>query len=315
MKNCIVLSKREEDLLFIKKLNDMSDLKLQGNLDLPSLRDFLFDHPSSIVFVDGDDIQHPDELGEVLGEAIQPHRVFVIIDGPITNYPHLFKFPVFRHHMRRRYGDPASALYLRLMASTMVSDPFGLEYYFPKTTAPEHKKLSMTRSGQKNEILQEVVQFFETRGITGRLQELVEHAADELIMNGLFDAPVLPDGTRYRRLVNRDADFALTKKEVVEIELASCETYAGISVTDRFGSFHKELFMEVLKKNYQAEIYLPKDDDPGAGLGLTAILENGFSLLMVCRKGVRTEVSVFFPKTENFREYRGSFRFVSFNAD
>ena len=103
----------------------------------------------------------------------------------------------------------------------------------------------------------------------------------------------------------------MIEKEHVSVELAETEDYIGICVADKFGSLKKSLVLKFLGKDYQSTEYVPRTDDPGAGLGILGIIQSGLSLLFVSKPGVRTEVMLFFPRSPNYKQFKMGFRFVS----
>jgi hypothetical protein len=49
----------------------------------------------------------------------------------------------------------------------------------------------------------------------------------------------------------------------------------------------------------------------GAGIGLASIFRSGGSICFACEKEVKTEVTVLFKKTDNFREFKDQFKFIA----
>jgi hypothetical protein len=169
----------------------------------------------------------------------------------------------------------------------------------------------ITRAGHKRSAVDAVQNIFVSQDVNSRLSALVAQAVDELIMNAIFDAPVLPNGMPLRRGTDRAADFELIQQEHVTLEVASTDDYVGISVGDQFGSLKKGVLMSFLGRDYHDEAYVPRKNDPGAGLGLNGIVQTGLSLIFACKPGVRTEVMIFFKKDATYKEFRGGFRFLS----
>lgn len=305
----LVVSERPEDQRFGEFLAFANDLPVHV-IDTPDgLQKALKDHPRSVVLWDAENPEKAVPMASVLGQSNLPSRVIAVTDQPLNSYEHLSQAPVFAHHFFRRYDEPAPTLYPRLVAAVLASAPFGLQRYFPEGATSN--KIVITRSGQKRAAVEAIQNFFLKQSVNTRLASLVAQACDELLMNAIFDAPILPNGMPLRRGTSRDADFELIAQEHVHLELASGDDYVGICVSDQFGSLKKSVLMGFLSKDYQGEDYVVRKGDPGAGLGLHGMVQTGLSMLFVSKPGVRTEVMVFFARNASYKNFRAGFRFFS----
>jgi len=305
----LIASEREEDLRFGEFVAFANDLPSRHVASPDALRKALQDHPRSVVLWDAENPEKALAMAEILGKSTPVSRVFAVTDNALNTYTHLAKAPVFSHHFFRRYDEPSPTLYARLVGAALHSAPFGLVRYFPETTPLSD--LAITRSGQKRAAVDAIQSFFTKQNVNSRLAALVAQACDELLMNAIFDAPILPNGMPLRRGTGRDADFELIEKEHVHLSMASSDDYVGICVSDQFGSLKKNVLMSFLSKDYQGEDYVLRKGDPGAGLGLHGIVQSGLSLLFLCKPLVRTEVMIFFSKNASYKTFRSGFRFFS----
>jgi hypothetical protein len=120
-------------------------------------------------------------------------------------------------------------------------------------------------------------------------------------------------GNPTRRLQPRSDDFELGKNELVQMEIIFSEEYVGVCVTDQFGALEREIVMRLMGKNYRSGTYTPKDNQPGAGLGLYGIIEMGFSLIFVVKAGSRTDSMLLVPTGGgNYKNFREGFQFVTY---
>jgi hypothetical protein len=307
--NFLIASSREEDLRFGEFLAFANDLPSKQVTSVEQLQKELAANPKSLVLWDAEDSDRSIAMSEALGKHSAPVRVFAVTSQHLNAYAHLAKAPVFSHHFFRRYEEPSPTLYARLVGAAMHPAPFGLDRYFPETA--EVSNLRITRSGQKRAAVDAIQAFFVKQNVNSRLAALVAQACDELIMNAVFDAPVLPNGLPMRRGTDRAVDFELIEQEHVNLQMASSDDYVGICVSDQFGSLKKSVLMNFLSKDYYDENYEVRKTDPGAGLGLHGIVQSGLSLLFLCKPGVRTEVMVFFAKGASYKTFRAGFRFLS----
>ena len=118
-------------------------------------------------------------------------------------------------------------------------------------------------------------------------------------------------GKHYKHGLDRSEEFDLSRKEEVEIELISTQTFLQISVTDYFGSLEKEDFIPLLAKNFAKQEVAGDEESTRAdrGLGLYQILNSGLSMQVVIEPAKRTRMSLVVPWVANVRELRDSFRF------
>lgn len=307
--NLIVVSERPEDIRFAEFLAFANDLPLHKAATGEAFQKLAVENPRSIVYWDAQNEALAGPVAEALVKTTPPSRVFAVTDQPLNAYGHLAQAPVFGHHIFRRYEEPAPTLFPRLIGAALHPAPFGLERYFPESVKPT--RIAITRSGQKRAAVDAIQAFFEKQQVNTRLAALVAQACDELIMNAIFDAPVLPNGMLLRRGTSRDADFELIEKEHVHLDMASSDDYVGICVSDQFGSLKKSLLMSFLSKDYQDQDYVLRKQDPGAGLGLHGIVQTGLSIMFLSKPAVRTEVMLFFAKNASFKTFRTGFRFLS----
>jgi hypothetical protein len=87
--------------------------------------------------------------------------------------------------------------------------------------------------------------------------------------------------------------------------------YIAVSVGDNFGSLDKAKLLNHMSKVYTESEYKLKATSAGAGIGLAQVFRSGGSFVFVSESRVKTEVSVIFRKTDNYREFREQFRFIS----
>jgi hypothetical protein len=66
-----------------------------------------------------------------------------------------------------------------------------------------------------------------------------------------------------------------------------------------------------MSKIYAQEEYKVKTSMAGAGVGLSTVFNAGASFFFVSESRNKTEATVFFKKTDNFREFKDQFQFVS----
>ncbi len=310
-KSLILISEREEDAEFARFVAATNGMTLFIALTPEQIDNVVTANPQCVIFWEADG-NNTSAVANALNNGIQPMRVFAITDNPLNTYPNLIKLQVFSHHIFRRFEGPARVLIAKLAASVLLPSSFGLERYFPEGVVVQ--QIELKRSSHKRAAVEAMQNFFTKQNVNSRLAALVAQATDELIMNAIFDAPVLPNGQPSRRGLDRSTDFELSPKETVQVRVASGGGYVGISVTDHFGSLKKNVLLNFLGKDYHDEAYVLRKGDPGAGLGLHGIIQSGLSLLFVTKIETITEVMMFFNKEGSYKDFRQGFRFLSFIA-
>jgi hypothetical protein len=318
MSAIIVVSERKEDILFGTKLGILAQVPFFGIDNFRKLKLVLKDHPKAAVFWDVDhpdatQISHPlsiSNVGQVVGSVCQPGRVFVISSEALNKSPFIFNMPIFNHHLYRQYGDPAAQVTASLAKAAMTGVPFGLDRYVPSGVDP--KRIVIKNSGERRKVLEAIERIFTTLTAPANLLTLAIQATDELIMNGVFDAPCRGGVDYYRRKTDRSQDFTLEPKEHVELELAFCKSYFAICVRDQFGSLKRDTVLQFIRKDYEQTEYKVREGDPGAGLGIYGILQSGLSLIFASRANQKTEVILLVPVVKSMKAFRSGFRFFSF---
>jgi hypothetical protein len=74
-----------------------------------------------LVFWNAENAAYYGSVSEILPKYAPPKRIFAITDKPLHRYPYLFKYPIYGHHLIRRFNDAAIRLYSKL-CETVVSD-------------------------------------------------------------------------------------------------------------------------------------------------------------------------------------------------
>jgi hypothetical protein len=225
-------------------------------------------------------------------------------------YPHLYKVPVYGHYLHRRFAGAATELYARIARAALETDPpFGLARYLPE--GAQVREIVLSRSGHKTAAIEAIQSSLTKQGLKGRLAASVAQAADELILNAIFDAPSEGrERTRHKEL--RDADFELAENARITVEFGQAEGYMAVGVGDRFGTLTRRTVLDSLRKHLEKEGGDATKVKVGeSGLGLHGIVRSGLSLIYVNKGRVGTQMILVFPKVENFRDFRTGFRFLS----
>jgi hypothetical protein len=117
-------------------------------------------------------------------------------------------------------------------------------------------------------------------------------SADEILSNALYDAPVLPDGSRPFALMSRRKALLLSSDEAAQVSFATDGEVIAFGCRDPFGSLSVD---DVAARLAGAEKpQLPAAGEGGAGLGLQMVLRYSDHLAINLDPGRSTEVIALF---------------------
>lgn len=303
----LIISRNQEDVIFGQELGREVNQEVVITTAPNRVEQILVDEPQSVVLMEADDPRSFRDFAKSLAGRISRSRVFITTANPLNEYPGLFDVPVFGHHLRRRYAPPAAKILGRIMQSAVSPNSFGIEKYFTGEDLRRVQKIELDQSAKKTPAVEAIRSFLEKLGTTSRLAARIAQASDELLMNAIYDAPILKDGTRYRHGGSRQSSFEIDGKVVVSFGEGS--SYGAISITDAFGSVDRENIMFCLKKDFRENDYVVRASTKGTGLGLRSIILSDLSVLLVTRPKMKTEAILLFPKVSTYKEIRSSFNF------
>lgn len=250
---------------------------------------------------------------ETLGlfsDRLNPNSIHFIYGGELSGSQYLIKSPLFGNAFDRNYGDVkyTAQLFGKVVKAQCESNVFGLQ----NLLGPQAKiqSIKFQRTGQKQEAVDAVRSLAAQLKFQGRVSSSIANAADEIIMNAMFDAPVDAMGKRLYSGMARSTDMPLPADKPVVLQVGYDGIYFALTVSDQFGSVDKASLLEHISKNYADEEYKIKLTTASAGLGLATIFSGGGSLFFACEAGVRTEVTLFFRRTESYREFKNQFQFL-----
>lgn len=155
--------------------------------------------------------------------------------------------------------------------------------------APVHE-VSVRSSEDKDRALDRIVGFGESMGLTGEKLRRVELAAEELLMNALYDAPRNADGRARNAELDRREPIALGADETVHLRYGCDGQTLAIAVADPFGSLSKKAVTDRLRK-VRDGIPRPNAGVAGAGLGLVMTYSVANQLIFAVSPGRLTEVT------------------------
>ncbi len=170
---------------------------------------------------------------------------------------------------------------------------FGLERYLPYGV-----RAHVTLIGDYHEkavAMGTISSFARAMNVRRKYLENIERVADELLMNALYDAPLVasaqgiiePSGAKVAE------DGGLPRDRLVLQYACDGEMFA-LGVTDHFGALEKSTLIEYVSRCLTSARPLSQDTGTGAGLGLYLVCSSVSQLIFNVSPGVATEVVALF---------------------
>ena len=321
MPNILLVSEQPEDLPFCQELAKQLPTTLEKVSTLEFLTAKLLDKP--FVFLDADfgksisDIVAR-QMGLIISQHARPERVFILANEPLSSGSWLGDATFFGHYLLRRFNPPALDIVTRLALSSLNFNLGTLTEICNRGASVQ--KITIKKLKQKAVAVEAIHSTLKKRGIPARICANVAQAADELMLNALYDAPRDATGKAYRKEISADPEheefFELNPQEQITLEMASHADYFSVCIHDHFGTLNRKSVQSVLKKDYQKnELAVAKPakvGGPSAGLGTYDIFKSGLSLLFAVKPGVETQAWIFVPYAESYKKFRGTFQYFSF---
>jgi hypothetical protein len=155
--------------------------------------------------------------------------------------------------------------------------------------APVHE-VSVRSSDDKDRALDRIIAFAESMDLAGEKLRRVELAAEELLMNALYDAPRNADGGERHARMDRRLPVTLGADETVHMRYGCDGQTLAVAVADPFGSLTKRAVTDRLQK-VRDGIPKPSAGVAGAGLGLVMTYSVANQLIFSVSPGRLTEVT------------------------
>lgn len=248
----------------------------------------------------------------LFSEKVNSNAFHFLSSEPLEKVDYLIQSPIFGHYILRNFGSDvglSAVHYGHVVKATLSERSFGLASLLKPTAKVQVIKLASSK--QKQEAVEAVKNYLVAAKFQSRMATVVANAVDELLMNAIFDAPVDELGKQAYATLSRSTQLQLTDKAAVELHVGYDGLYVGLTAVDLFGSLDKNKLLAHISKIYKQEEYKVRSAVAGAGIGLATVFRTGGSFFFVSENRVRTEVTVFFRRTDSFREFKDQFRFIS----
>lgn len=310
----VLLSERKEDLVFSQSLSQRCGLELRSEKKLLSQKKIIELLMSGAhVLIDSGLPKCLDILAGIQNDKNAFNKIHFIVD---TRDKHilneLFTTKNLVNILFRCYEQPelGAESYSPIIKSLDLPDVHGLEIFLGPNSEIEKIRFddSLAKGFISNTVQFQLNQF----GINELIIPFISSAADELIMNAIYNAPVDNHGRRKHNQESMKASFKLEGRDVVEMQFAISEKGIAISVVDLYGSLSPEAVWPHIARGFEDDrADLGDSKDTGAGIGLARIIRSGGSLYFACKPGKRTEAMVFYRRTETRKEFTHQFQSIT----
>lgn len=207
--------------------------------------------------------------------------------------------------------DQVDPVELAVTVAKIVSgDIFGIERYL--APGARQTQMNITDSRQKADAVESVHTFAVESGCHARVAESVAMAADELVTNAIYNAPVDAQGKPRFTHLARTVPVILSAGEVVSLRMGHDGRKVAISVVDPFGSLSPTKVQDYLAKCFAKGEDQVDSKDGGAGLGLFQIFNMTQHFIINIAPHRMTEAIGLLDVTRSYKQFTSKAR--SFNV-
>jgi hypothetical protein len=169
---------------------------------------------------------------------------------------------------------------------------FGLQKYFPWGVTLYNMEIASYE--EKVKALDVLNAYAELAGARGPVRDRMALVAEELMINGMYHAPVDGEGKPLYRHVARKELSKVRFDRTVKVACASNGQRFAVAVRDQYGSLDKDTVVKFLSKGAERALEPEQGRESGAGLGLVTALKNASKLVFNLAPGTGTEVIALF---------------------
>ena len=259
----------------------------------------------TVSFLDSSTIAELDRLAKSLGsQPVPPPQwrklVAAVSLGPviaICSEPYQTTIGWFHHQQWLSHVVSAGMLehpmitdHLTNVIQTLTSGttPRLLDWVGEKVAG---RRIRLTHASRRVPRLERMHEFFESKGVSARRLVLLSDAAEELLTNAFYDAPVAAGALKMP--ISRTQDVSLPDDSACDLAYGYRDELAIVRVRDPFGSLTRERLIEVLTRCARTEGKLELDDSMGgAGIGLWRVFSVASLVAISVVNNRHTEVLV-----------------------
>jgi hypothetical protein len=197
--------------------------------------------------------------------------------------------PWLNHVLGASFLDhPMVGEHLRNVLASTTSEPRLLDWFGEGITG---RRVRLSHASRRIDRLERMSEWFANNGAGRRTIELLRDAAEELLTNAFYDAPVAAGA--FEAAISREVDVALPDEYACDLAYASREDLSIVRVRDPFGSLSRRRLVQVLSRCARTDMQVEVDESMGgAGLGMWRIFSNATFVAVSVVKHHHTEILV-----------------------
>ncbi len=129
------------------------------------------------------------------------------------------------------------------------------------------RRVRLAQASKRAERIERMGEYYDSQGVSSRTIQLLRDAAEELLTNAFYDAPVAAGVVTHP--IPRTQDVTLSEESACDLVYGCRDDLAIVRVKDPFGSLTRERLVEVLTRCARTDMQVEVDETMGgAGLGL-----------------------------------------------
>jgi hypothetical protein len=184
----------------------------------------------------------------------------------------------------------------------LTGELFGAERYLEDGF--EQEQFTLQGSSDKTEVVTRGHDFVSRcPGLNPRVAGNYHLAVDELVTNGLYNAPVDSSGAPRFRGLRRDFDIRLEQEERVMVRFFFDGRRLAVSVCDSFGSLAPQQVRSYLSRCFEHQEPTADVASGGAGLGLFYVFDSMNHLVINLSPGRKTEVIGIVDAVRSYKDF------------
>jgi hypothetical protein len=231
-------------------------------------------------------------LAAAVADQTPPAAAIAICDEPLhAAVSWLQPYPWLSHVVSATMLEhPIADEHLENVLRTLDASakPRLLDWLGPTLTG---RRIRLTHASSREARLEKMTDFFEANGVGTRTLTQLRDAAEELLTNAFYDAPVAAGALK--QPVPRTQDISLPDESACDLAYGCREDIAVVRVRDPFGSLSRRRLVEVLSRCARTDMQVQVDETMGgAGLGMWRIFSGATFVSVLVAKNRHTEVLV-----------------------
>lgn len=294
----------------IEEAAELSEVKVTSFRSHERLASEVAEDTDAVVLAEIPTKEELERLEAILLPALEPGRLIFMGSGRLQDHLHLTKSPLFGGLINPgNVSAETTPLFGGLLRAFLKSEQPGIKEMLGPGASARGAQLGSTL--EKYEVVRLVRAHFADANVSDRVVESVAMAADELLMNAIFDAPVDEFGKPLLTSAARDTLIVLSGRRRVALDFGCNSHFCAVKAIDYFGSLDAERLFSRITSVLERGQYRVDIRTAGAGLGLAALYRMGGSLLFHSQSGKMTEVSAFFENEVAKRDPGSRFQFIA----